>query len=92
MITSVLRNPAYDPPQLSTSLEFHIRSSYWHRGLAEASSIVIDYAFQKTGPAALFAGHNPNNNASRRLLEKLGPSTHTITYLPTGLEHPPVHS
>ncbi len=80
----------YDPPQRIYELGVHIRSIYWRRGLAEeATSTVIEYAFQKLGAAALFAGHNPNNNASRRLLEKLGfQHTHNDLYLPTGLEHP----
>jgi [ribosomal protein S5]-alanine N-acetyltransferase len=80
----------YDLPRRIYELGVHIRSSYWRRGLAEeATSTVIDYAFNKLGAAALFAGHNPNNNASRRLLEKLGfQYTHKQLYPPTGLEHP----
>jgi len=79
----------YDPPQRIYELGVHIRSIYWRRGLAEeATSTVIEYASQKLGAAALFAGHNPNNNASRRLLEKLGfQYTHKQLYPPTGLEH-----
>jgi RimJ/RimL family protein N-acetyltransferase len=37
----------------------------------------------------LFAGHNPKNEASRQLLEKLGfRYTHDEYYAPTGLNHP----
>jgi ribosomal-protein-alanine N-acetyltransferase len=50
---------------------------------------VINYAFEKLGAAALFASHNPNNDASRPLLEKLGfQYTHKQLYPQTGLEHP----
>jgi len=80
----------HDLPRRIYELGIHIRSSFWRRGLAEeATSTLIDYAFGKLGAAALFAGHNPNNNASRRLLEKLGfQYTHKQFYAPTGLEHP----
>jgi [ribosomal protein S5]-alanine N-acetyltransferase len=80
----------YDPDRRIYELGVHIRSSYWGRGLAkEAASATIEYAFQKLGAAALFAGHHPNNDASRRLLEKLGfRYTHEQHYAPTGLEHP----
>ncbi|HUV51221.1 MAG TPA: GNAT family protein, partial [Anaerolineae bacterium] len=37
----------------------------------------------------LFAGHNPKNEASRHLLEKLGfRYSHDEYYAPTGLNHP----
>jgi [ribosomal protein S5]-alanine N-acetyltransferase len=50
---------------------------------------VIEHAFKTLAASALFAGHNPNNHASRRLLEKLGfQYTHDELYRPTGLHHP----
>jgi RimJ/RimL family protein N-acetyltransferase len=50
---------------------------------------VIEYAFNILGVKALFAGHSPANEASRRLLEKLGfRYTHDEYYPPTGLNHP----
>lgn len=68
----------------------HIRSAWWRRGLAEeAACAMIEYAFGKRGAAALFAGHNPNNEASRHLLRKLGfRYTHLEHYPATGLDHP----
>jgi ribosomal-protein-alanine N-acetyltransferase len=80
----------YDPAKRIYGLGVHIRSRYWRRGLAEeAASATIDYAFKRWAATALFAGHNPNNHASRRLLEKLGfQYTHRQHYPPTGLEHP----
>jgi ribosomal-protein-alanine N-acetyltransferase len=64
----------------------HLRPESWGRGLAlEAGRAVIAFAFQTLGATALFAGHNPANAASRRLIEKLG---FEEFYPPTGLNHP----
>jgi len=80
----------YDPARRIYELGVHIRSVWWRQGLAEeAASAVIQYAFDKLSAAALFAGHNPSNHASKRLLEKLGfEYTHHEHYAPTGLQHP----
>lgn len=52
---------------------FHLRPGYWGLGLAqEAARAVIGYAFGTLGVKGLFAGHHPSNEASRKLLEKLG--------------------
>lgn len=69
---------------------FHIRSDHWRRGYAyEAAQAVIDFAFDHLGAKGLFAGHNPKNEASRLLLEKLGfEYTHDEYYAPTALYHP----
>lgn len=71
-------------------LGFHIRKAHWGRGYAqEGARTVIGYAFGALGAAALFAGHHPANEASRRLLRKLGfEYTHDEYYAPTGLDHP----
>ena len=71
-------------------LGVHICASRWRQHLAEeAASAVIDYAFGTLMATGLFAGHNPNNNASRSLLCKLGfRHTHDEYYPATGLEHP----
>ena len=68
----------------------HILPQHWRNGYAlEAARTVIDFGFDFLKCSALFAGHNPNNTASRKLLEKLG-----FTYIrdeyypPTGLNHP----
>lgn len=68
----------------------HIASPHWRRGYAlEAASTVIDYAFSVRGARAVFAGHNPENEASRALLQRLGfVHTHDELYPPTGLQHP----
>jgi RimJ/RimL family protein N-acetyltransferase len=69
---------------------FHIRKAFWGQGYAfEAAQVVIRYAFDTLGAAGLFAGHNPANQASGRLLKKLGfQYTHDEYYPPTGLNHP----
>ncbi len=69
---------------------FHLRPAYWGRGLAvEAGHAIVTFAFATLGARALFAGHHPQNGASRTVLEKLGFSfTHEELYAPTGLRHP----
>jgi RimJ/RimL family protein N-acetyltransferase len=79
-----------DPAARIYELGFHLRANHWGAGLAsEAARAVIGYAFDVLGASALFAGHNPQNTASRHVLEKLGfVHTHDEHYPPTGLEHP----
>lgn len=71
-------------------LGFHIRSSWWGRGLAtEAARAVVRHAFETLGARALFAGHGPDNHPSRQVLRKLGfVHTHDELYPPTGAMHP----
>jgi RimJ/RimL family protein N-acetyltransferase len=48
----------------------------------------MEYAFDELGAAGLFAGHNPKNDASRPIVEKLGFGyTHDEYYAPTRLYH-----
>ena len=67
-----------------------MRPQFWRQGYAvEAANAVIDYAFAILGANALFAGHNPNNKASQKVLAKQG--FHYVGdefYEPTGLYHP----
>jgi len=80
----------YDLDGKIYEIGFHIRSAYWGQGYAtEAALAVIDYAFDVLNVNGLFAGHNPQNEASRRVLNKLGfRYTHDAYYEPTGLSHP----
>jgi ribosomal-protein-alanine N-acetyltransferase len=80
----------YDLSQDIYEIGFHIRSQQWGHGFAtEAARRVIQYAFADLDANALFAGHNPQNTSSRKLLEKLGfHYTHDEYYEPTGLNHP----
>lgn len=69
---------------------FHLRPEYWRQGYAaETANAVIRYAFSVLRAEKLFAGHNPENTASRHVLEKLGfRYTGDEYYGPTGLYHP----
>jgi [ribosomal protein S5]-alanine N-acetyltransferase len=71
-------------------LGFHLRPAFWGQGIAmEASRAVIKYGWHTLGAPALFAGHHPENLASKRVLEKLGfVYTHDEIYPPTGLMNP----
>jgi [ribosomal protein S5]-alanine N-acetyltransferase len=63
---------------------------YWGQGLAtEAGGAVIEFAFANLPGVTLFAGHHPENAASRQVLEKLG--FHYLRhefYPPSGLHEP----
>lgn len=67
-------------------LGFHFLPGHWGRGLAsEAAQAAIPYAFDSLDVKGLFAGHHPDNGASKRVLEKLGfHFTHEGIYPPTG--------
>lgn len=67
-----------------------IRADHWGRGYAaEAARSVMAHAFALLGASFLFAGHHPDNAASRRLLAKLAfRYTHDEYYEPTGRMHP----
>ncbi len=69
---------------------FHVRSRFWRMGYgSEAANAVIQYAFRELAASSLFAGHNPKNIASGKLLKKLGfEYSHDEYYEPTGLMHP----
>lgn len=71
-------------------LGFHLRAEFWGQGYAfEAAGAVIHYALSALGADTLFAGHNPENAASKKLLEKLGfQYVGDKFYPPTGLYHP----
>jgi ribosomal-protein-alanine N-acetyltransferase len=79
----------YKPEEQIYELGFHLRTTHWRKGLAEeAARAIITFAFDTLGARALFAGHHPDNAASRRILEKLGfRFTHEEFYPPTGLKH-----
>ncbi|MEZ4669856.1 MAG: GNAT family N-acetyltransferase [Anaerolineae bacterium] len=82
----------YKPEDGIYEIGFHICKAHWGAGYAtEAARAVMAYAFatRTFGAAGLFAGHNPANANSQRLLLKLGfHYTHDEYYAPTGLQHP----
>jgi ribosomal-protein-alanine N-acetyltransferase len=69
---------------------FHLRTDHWGKGLAtEAAAAVLAFAFTELDVDGVFAGHNPQNTKSPRVLKKLGfVFTHEEYYAPTGLMHP----
>lgn len=71
-------------------LGFHLRTEHWGRGYAtESARAVIEFAFSNLGIRALVAGHHPRNEASSRVLRRLGfRYTGDVPYAPTGLDHP----
>ena len=71
-------------------LGVHLLPEFWRQGLAEeAARAVIQFAFSDKGATAVFAGHHPDNETSRRLMKKLGfQFTHEELYPPTGRLHP----
>ena len=80
----------YDDSRGIFEIGAHIVRKFWRRGIATgAAKTVIEYAFNVLKVNALFAGHNPENKASRNFLQKLGfKYTHDEYYKPTGLNHP----
>ena len=71
-------------------LGFHIMAKHWGNGYAlESAKGAINYAFRKLKANYLFAGHNPKNAASKKLLYKLGFKYQGDEYYaPTKLMHP----
>jgi [ribosomal protein S5]-alanine N-acetyltransferase len=80
---------AYRSEEKIFELGFHFRPAYWGQGLAvESAGAVINLARESIRAARLFAGHHPENLATRKVLEKLGfHFTHEELYPPTGKMH-----
>jgi RimJ/RimL family protein N-acetyltransferase len=80
----------YDLDNNIYEMGVHLKEDHFGNGFgAEACSAVIKYAFDTLKVKALFAGHNPKNVVSAKLLKKLGfKYTHDEFYAPTGLNHP----
>lgn len=80
----------FSPEDHIYEIGFHLREKYWGQGLAaEGAEAVIRYAGDHLNAKKLFAGHNPNNTGSKRVLEKLGfRYIGDKYYAPTGLYHP----
>lgn len=80
----------HDEAKRMLEMGVHLLKDFWGKGLAtEACGAVIARAFDNPGTEALFAGHNPKNESSAKLLRNLGfVYTHDEFYEPTGLYHP----
>lgn len=77
-----------DAPELE--LGFHLLPALWGRGLAtEAGAAVARFAFEHLGLPRVYAGHHPENDASRRVLTRIGFRYHKdVFFEPTGEYHP----
>lgn len=82
--------PRTDAPQRTFEIGFHLAPEHWRKRIAtEAASSVILHAFEYLGADALFAGHRPGNESSRKTLLRLGFAfDYEELYPPTGLIHP----
>ncbi|MCG8568454.1 MAG: GNAT family N-acetyltransferase [Desulfobacterales bacterium] len=80
----------HDPARGILEMGIHIRPEFWRRGLGvEAGRALIPHAFHTLDAQGIFAGHNPENTGSRKLLAHLGfQYSHDEFYEPTGLHHP----
>ncbi len=79
----------HDIPNNCFEIGAHLLPEFWYQGFAkEAMLAVIEYAKQRK-IAKLFAGHNPHNASSERMLLSLGfIRVADEFYSPTGLYHP----
>ena len=68
----------------------HLVKDQWQKGIAtEAFKTIIRYAFDQLHVISLFAGHNPRNLVSARLIKGLGFIYVNDEFYPsTGLMHP----
>jgi RimJ/RimL family protein N-acetyltransferase len=80
----------YLPEERIFEMGIHLRPAFWSSGIArEAAQTIMNYGFDALGAEALFAGHHPQNEGSRRLLAKLGfVYQRDQLYAPTALMHP----
>ncbi len=80
----------YDLDKGVYEIGFHIVPKHWKKGIAkESAKRIIKYAFVDLKANELFAGHNPNNIGSKKLLHKLGFKYVGVEFFePTGLNHP----
>ena len=80
----------YRVDQKVYELGYHLKPLYWGQRLAlEAAEAVIEFGFETLGATALFAGHHPENEVSRKLLLKLGfRYTHHEYHAPLNMDNP----
>lgn len=58
---------------VTKDLGFMLDKDYWQQGLmSEALTALINYAFGELKQQQIWAGTFPNNDASQKILEKLG--------------------
>jgi ribosomal-protein-alanine N-acetyltransferase len=70
------------------TLAFYLAAEYWGRGLAtEAGVAFVDFGFQQLGLAKIVAHVQAGNDASVRVLEKLGFSLESTETGPRSFHH-----
>ena len=81
--------PHGDDPHV-LEMGVHLVKDHWGKGIAtEACKAVLNYAFDQLQVRTLFAGHNPRNLVSARLIKSLGFIYVNDEFYPsTGLMHP----
>jgi RimJ/RimL family protein N-acetyltransferase len=85
-----LRPWVYTPGEANLELGFHLVTRCWGQGFAiEAARRALELGWQELRLAKIYAGHHPDNHASRHIFDKLGFTfLDTVFYEPTGLLHP----
>ena len=52
---------------------YHIRKDYWGKGYAtEAAEAMLEYSFEQLGLSKIIGAVHPDNNASNRVMDKIG--------------------
>lgn len=70
-IGAVNLNPVAGTPMMQIGCQ--LRRDYWHQGFAsELTRRILDFAMEEVGVATVYGLFQKENQASRRLLEKLG--------------------
>jgi RimJ/RimL family protein N-acetyltransferase len=87
---SGLRPWVYTPGEANFEVRFHLVKRCWGKGFAtEAAVGALEYAWEKLRLSKVYAGHHPDNRASKKILKKLGFAfIGNLFYEPTGLMHP----
>jgi len=80
----------YNPETRTFELGYHLCPQFWGKGLApEAAQAAISHAFGTLGLKEIYAGHQPGNVTSKKILEKLGfRFVRDEIYPPTGQINP----
>jgi ribosomal-protein-alanine N-acetyltransferase len=75
-----------DPPDEQIELLYGVAPAYWGQGLAtEAARAALRFGFEECGFDRVYAGADPPNAASFRVMEKLGMSFSRRTHI-NGIE------
>jgi RimJ/RimL family protein N-acetyltransferase len=75
--------------RVGPEMGFHLMKNKWGKGYAfEAAQRVADFAFNTLKAERIMAGHHPQNENSKKILERLGfKFVEYVFFKPTGLNH-----